>query len=44
MSNLNVMSETSEIPNKPKTGLISVKYMSKLRELLIFTDKQVKTG
>ena len=27
-----------------KTGLISVKYMSELRELLIFTAKLVKTG
>ena len=27
-----------------KTGLISVKYMSELRELLIFTTKLVKTG
>ena len=29
---------------EPKTGLISVKSMSKLRELLIFSTKLVKTG
>ena len=44
MCNLNVMLGDVGDAKQARTGLISVKSMSKLRELLTFSAKPVKTG